>query len=190
MSAKNEYSQKLLSRFISGEDAVFKEIFNLFSHELIHTAFKKTGDWNLAEDLVQNIFVSLWQNKDTLSIQDLTGYLYGALKYAILKSIREEKNQRKYLAHVIIKPASYTQDPSVTLELSELSDNIEKAIKQLPAKSQEVFRLSRLEHKTTKEIASCLNISEKTVEYHITQSLKLMRTHLKYSPLMAVFLLL
>jgi RNA polymerase sigma-70 factor (ECF subfamily) len=65
------------------------------------------------------------------------------------------------------------------VHFSELSDAVEEAMKKLPEKTCEVFRMSRFENQSVKEIAVQLNLSEKAVEYHITKSLKLLRENLK-----------
>ena len=103
----------------------------------------------------------------------------GAIKYSIINYYKSQIVHEKYLSYIQGGVAEEGQTAERLTLLKELNDAIDKGISLLPQKTQQVFKLSRIENRPVKEISQTLNISEKTVEYHITQSLKLMRVYLK-----------
>ncbi|WP_443946161.1 RNA polymerase sigma-70 factor [Pedobacter sp. AW1-32] len=171
--------QHLTERLKSGDTQAYENIYQHFSKELIIAAYKKTGDKITAEEIVQNIFISLWEKRANLNIDNIQAYLFGALKLSVINHIRSLVVQHKYMEY---KSMYYTENDDDTrnqVELHDLSNIIEKGIKSLPEKTQEIFRLSRYEHQSTKDISNELNISEKAVEYHITRSIKRIKEYIK-----------
>jgi RNA polymerase sigma-70 factor (family 1) len=166
-----------------GDEDALKEIYNRYWRPCYLHVIRKIRLNEAAEELVQNLFVSLWERRDTAQVSNLQAYLHAALKYQIITYIRASVVREKYLRSVKLQgaeadPAKPSEAESVLL-LHELSGAIETAVVQLPEKSRLIFRLSRFEHRSNKEISQSMAISEKAVEYHITQSLKLLRLHLK-----------
>jgi len=158
----------------------FKEIYLRFWKQVYQSAYKKIYHKEFAEELTQNLFVELWRRRESLSINSLSAYLFGSLKFSIInhyKSLLVQKNYASYVEKS--RSQSVVNNTDYLLMLNELSDALAKGIALLPKKTAEVFRMSRIEHQSVKDIAKQLNISEKAVEYHITQSLKSIRFHLK-----------
>jgi len=132
-----------------------------------------------AEELVQNLFISLWAKREQQQIHKLEAYLQTAIRYQVIDFIRSKILHDRY-AQITKDQLAVDENPSESkLLLQELSLAIDNTIKKLPQKTQEIFRLSRYEHRSVKEIAQSMNLSEKAVQYHVTQSLKFMRSHLK-----------
>jgi RNA polymerase sigma factor (sigma-70 family) len=107
-------------------------------------------------------------------------YLFGSLKYSIInhyKSLLVQENYHNYVRasnnYGVVNNTDYL------LMINELSEALARGIALLPKKTAQVFRMSRIEHRSVKDISEQLNISEKAVEYHITQSLKSIRFYLK-----------
>jgi len=169
----------LVNRLKLGDAVAYKQIYLHFSHELLVQAHKKTGDKVIAQELVQNIFISLWEKRETAAIKDIRNYLFGALKYGVINHIRAEVIANKYIEYEQISYRANSEDTEALVGLKDLTEIIEKSLNSLPEKTQEVFRLSRYSHQSTKDISNGLNISEKAVEYHITRSLKHIKEHLK-----------
>ncbi len=174
-SLSDEKLIELLRENRQAEQA-FAEIYERYWQKLTSLAIFKTNSKETATEIVQEIFVKLWENRLQSSIQQLESYLFTALKYQIISHLRTVIANRKIVDFQLIEPQTHSQE---TLTAEVLKRTIEKTISQLPDKTQLVFRLSRYEEKSHKEISSQLDISEKSVEYHITQSLKLLREHLK-----------
>lgn len=157
----------------------YELIYNKYAKLLLRHAFNKTSDKIVAEELVQNIFISLWENRQKLEVINGQSYLFSALKFSIINHYRSLMIQNKYEDYVKVNSPITEDTASQSFEEKELSQQVELALNQLPEKTQEVFRLSRMQYQSNKEISSKLNISEKAVEYHITQSLKWLRQFLK-----------
>jgi RNA polymerase sigma-70 factor (family 1) len=170
---------KLLDLMKEHDHSAFREVYERYWKEVFLSAYKKIRSKEIAEELTQNLFVSLWEKRTENKIENLRSWLFGSIKYAIINYYKSQIVHEKYLHYIQgnIDERVHTTE-QLTL-LKDLSEAIEKGISLLPQKTQEVFKLSRMENRTVKEISKEMNISEKAVEYHITQSLKAMRLHLK-----------
>ncbi|MCX2473929.1 sigma-70 family RNA polymerase sigma factor [Pedobacter sp. MC2016-05] len=174
-----EKSIDLLLRLKQGDKQAYEQIYFTFSKELLYAAYKKTGDKVVAEELVQNIFISLWEKRQDLQIKNLQAYLFGALKLSVINHVRSLVMENKYMAYQTLTYSENHQDTANLVDLHDLSSIIEEGINSLPEKTQEVFRLSRYQHQSIKDISTDLNISEKAVEYHITRSIKRIKEYIK-----------
>jgi len=174
-----EKSIDLLLRLKQGDKQTYEQIYFTFSKELLYAAYKKTGDKVVAEELVQNIFISLWEKRQDLQIKNLQAYLFGALKLSVINHVRSLVMENKYMAYQTLTYSENHQDTANLVDLHDLSSIIEEGINSLPEKTQEVFRLSRYQHQSIKDISTDLNISEKAVEYHITRSIKRIKEYIK-----------
>jgi len=174
-----EKSNDLLHRLKQGDKQAYEKIYFTFSKELLYAAYKKTGDKIVAEELVQNIFISLWEKRQELQVDNLQAYLFGALKLSVMNHIRRLVIQNKYMEYQTLTYTEDHQDTANLVDLHDLSSIIEESINSLPEKTQEVFRLSRYQHQSTKDISTELKISEKAVEYHITRSIKRIKEYIR-----------
>ncbi len=157
----------------------FREIYLRYWNEVFLVAYRKVRHKALAQELAQNLFISLWERRLESDIKNLRSYLFSSLKYGIINHYKSQIVHEKYLSYLNESSAVDTCSTEQSLLLRDLSEAIEKGISLLPSKTQEVFLLSRVENRSIKDIARALNISEKAVEYHVTRSLKAMRLHLK-----------
>ncbi|MBC7889709.1 MAG: RNA polymerase sigma-70 factor [Ferruginibacter sp.] len=169
----------LLKLLKYSDEAALKEIYLRYWKNIYFSAIKKVGIKNIAEELVQNVFVSLWTNRETANIRQLQNYLNTAIKYQVINFLKSKILREKYTLQSSMFVAQEEDSCESILLTHELSGAIDKATKKLPEKSRQIFQLSRMENHSIKDIARNLHISEKTVEYHITRSLKIMRIYLK-----------
>ncbi|MDJ1470490.1 MULTISPECIES: RNA polymerase sigma-70 factor [Xanthocytophaga] len=167
-----------LMKLQDDQDA-FREVYKRHWRSVFLVAYKKLHDKELAEEFTQNLFVDVWEKRSENTIRQLPSYLFGALKFTIINYYKSQMVHEKYVSYKHGNNDSISHTTEELVMLADLSQAIEKGMALLPPKSREVFKLSRVEHFSVKEIASLLNISEKAVEYHITQSLKQIRVHLK-----------
>ncbi|MBO9205205.1 MULTISPECIES: RNA polymerase sigma factor [Niastella] len=179
----------LLKLLKAGDASALEEIYARYSEMVLLAALKKVKSKPIAEELVQNIFVSLWVKRETAQIQQLQAYLQSAIRYQVIDYIRAQLIREKYYQSASAQMNVQENLSESRLLLHELSIAIDNTIKKLPQKTQEIFRLSRYEKRSTKEIAQHMNLSEKAVEYHVTQSLKFMRLHLKDFIIVELFLM-
>ncbi|MFD2522611.1 RNA polymerase sigma factor [Emticicia soli] len=162
-----------------GDKEAFGEIYRRYWRKLFQKAQRKVYSKEIVEELVQDLFVSLWEKRASQKIQTLEPYLFTALKYQIITHIKKQVLEEKFVAYTTTETDEEENSLEEHIAFADLSHSIEQAIGQLPEKTQHIFRLNRLEGKSTKEIVEILNIPERTVEYHISQSLRFMREHLK-----------
>lgn len=168
----DEELQKLI--FQENHDA-FAIIFDRYWKKLYTYAFKIYKDEEICEDIVQEIFISLWKNSGNTVILNFEAYLFRAVKYKIANHIRSLKFDREHIDVLeTIPEPNHTMD---NIEYIEFEKNIMDQISQLTPKCREVFLLSRMDHFSNAEIAEKLRLSIHTVEKHISNALKQLRSN-------------
>jgi RNA polymerase sigma-70 factor (family 1) len=171
--------EQLVDSLVKGNQRAFEEIYNRYWYRLFGIAYHETGTKEEAEELVHDVFESLWSRRSEACIRHLSSYLVVSVKHRVTNYIKSCITQRKYQEHLIFHEIQQSYATDEIVHFSDLSTAVDEVMKKLPEKTSEIFRLSRFENQSVKEIARQLNLSEKGVEYHITQSLKVLREHLK-----------
>lgn len=169
----------LLEALRTDDEQAFAEIYRRYCYRLFALAYGKLKNREVAEELVQDLFESLWSKRAASVIQQLEHYLFSALRYRIINYIKAQQIKAGYELFCRISHSELDTHTEDALALNDLNEAYVAGLHQLPEKSREVFRLSRVEHYTVSEISARVNLSEKTVEYHLTKSLKLLRTYLR-----------
>lgn len=178
-----------LARLLKKDNiSAFEEIYNRYWSRLYNAARKRINHAEVCQEIIQDLFTSLWLGRKKLRIHaTLAGYLLTAVRYKVFNHIEKEVVRRNYRESLPDEFHRIDNSTEETVLLNDLNQQLEEEITLLPEKCRRVFELSRKEQKTNKEIALELNISEKTVENHITKALRLLRAGLKDS--VASFLL-
>ena len=174
-----ESDETLLVALNAGCREAFTVIYEKYWYDLYQMAFRRLKQKEIAEELVQDVFVKLWENRQVLHIQQLENYLFRAIKYSVIDYIRAELVQNRYLDYHMAFVVRHDTQTEETVAYHNLESLLEKGLITLPPKSQEIFRLSRLESWSTHKIALHFSLSDKAVEYHLTKSLKVLRMYLK-----------
>ncbi|HEY0297932.1 MAG TPA: RNA polymerase sigma-70 factor [Arachidicoccus sp.] len=178
---------QLIELLKSGNENAFAEIYERYWQKLFVVANNRLGSHMEAEEVVQDVFFSFWKRREALNIEySLNTYFAVAVKYKVInyQASAYRKNVHEISGDVLsAEPAT-----EMTLQLltaKELQEQLTKAIDNLPEKCRIVFLKSREDGKANAVIANELNISEKTVEAHITRALHALRSSLRISiPLM------
>ncbi|CAG5016222.1 hypothetical protein DYBT9275_05501 [Dyadobacter sp. CECT 9275] len=162
----------------------FAEVHRRFSTSLFALAYRKTGDETVAEDLVQDLFVALWTGRDTIHPEKaLNSYLFSALKNRIISYYRKQLH-RDSVSLSVLQPETLVSYSANAVEeyinFRQANESYQVQLQNLPEKTREVFELSR-SGLTNKEIGGLLGLAEKTIEFHISKSLKLLRMGMGYS---------
>lgn len=162
-----------------GDREVFKSVFYTFYPPLVTFASRYVGD-DAAEELVQDLMVDLWSNREDINISSsLKSYLFQATKNRALNVIRQKQREEKRYSIVLDQSQEIEEEAYDRYIYRELTENVNKAIDDLPDVYKETFKLSRLTALSNKEVAKKQGVSIKTVEYRITQSLKILRVKLR-----------
>jgi RNA polymerase sigma-70 factor (ECF subfamily) len=174
----------------AGSKEVFDDIFRAYYSELVIYCLRYVHDQDVAEDIVQDMFVKMWLRHADLQIQtSLKAYLYRATQNHALNHLNQLKIQDKYKQYVGFAALNGSESPLEKLQESDLELKIKHAVLSLPEKRREVFELSRHEGLRNKQIAERLNISVKTVENQMTKALEHLRVFLKeYLPVIFLFI--
>lgn len=133
-------------------------------------------DSKLSEDIVQEIFLELWQRHESLRIHStFANYLHRAGKNKVLDHIKSQAVRTSYAADLAAVMSSHANNIEELMAMSDLQSTIEKSISVLPARQQMAFRLSRFEHVPIPEIAKRMQISPNTVQDYLTKTLAHLR---------------
>jgi len=163
----------------SNDRGAFTEIYNRYWKRLFGIAANKIKDLDDAEEIVQDIFVSLWRRRDDLSgIISLGSYLAISVKYRVIKTLEKRNNAQKYANYYEYVMSVADNSTEEWMQFEELKSQLSQFVGELPEKCQLVYRMSRESGFPQKRIAEELGISEKTVEAHLGKALKILRTRL------------
>lgn len=164
----------LLRKISENDETAFRALFDLYFQKLFHLALYFLKSKELAEEVVSDVYMMIWKKRKALEhIENIEKYLYTSIKNQALHYIRRGYVSREeFIDLYTIDLLSDDDNPEMALLNQERQLLIQKAILSLPEKCREVFRLFLSDHLKHKEIAQLLNISEKTVEAHITNAYK------------------
>lgn len=183
--------QFLLQQLSLNDQAAFTTIYERYWKTLFREAMNVLRSQKEAEDCVQELFVSIWNRRQALSINSsLKAYLQTAIRYQCIDRIERDMIRGGYLDDFSSYLEAHHVIPSIEQELEarELAANIDQLMDKMPGKMREVFRLSRQEQLTHREIADRLQISEETVKKQIYLALKILRSNLRNSSFAMIIL--
>ncbi len=183
----NSLTEKELARLLKEDDkAAFTEIYKRFWKGLYQTSFNILRNDEDAQDITQNVFISLWHRRNQVEITSIKPYLHQAARFLVFKTIRDKKYDLQLAERLKeITVEIINDDPLIYKEQQQL---LYQLLNSLPESCREVFVLSRFENYTYKQIAVYLNISEKAVEKRMTKTLKLIRSGLTVEMCVALFI--
>ncbi|MEC3907095.1 RNA polymerase sigma-70 factor [Tamlana sp. 2201CG12-4] len=169
---------EIIQRLKSGDKKALTHLYDRYWKPLFISSYNLLKDKELCEEIIQDIFIDLWKKREDLKIRiSLKSYLYACVRYKVFGEFRKKSIVRVELFENLNKRFQYAT-PETKMMHKELVEQIEYAVEMLPSKCKKVYKLSRDEQLSHKEIAEQLNISTKTVENHITNALRLLRTSL------------
>ncbi|MGV3558329.1 RNA polymerase sigma-70 factor [Larkinella arboricola] len=176
---KDWEDEQVLEALSGGNRMALAELYKRYWYALYRVAYQKTRSAETAEELVQDLFVQLWQKRGALTVRRVDSYLFSALKYSVIDTIKSQVVHEKYQEYQQFFASQSDSSTEDHLAYTDLIGTIETELLKLPPKTQEVFRLSRFEGQTIPEISQKLALTDKAVEYHLTKALKLLRAQLR-----------
>lgn len=156
----------------------FDLVYSRYSTKIFGFFMLHLQDRILAEDLLQDVFADLWSKRhQTKILGPMENYLITVCRYKLVDYIRSQK--KELLVDLELRPEKSSEEtPEESLIFSEFKSRMLKSFKQMPTRTKEIFLLSRKQGLTNRQIAENMNLSEKTVEYHIGKTLKHLKTYL------------
>ncbi len=169
---KNAILEIILTELRQGNRKAFKKLFDMYWDTMFLQAMQIVGDESVAKDIVQDIWISIWQKRASNKIERFEAYINRAVKNNCYKYFRDNKFSKVQLD--IINELSLTVKSEVNKkhDLDETLSTIKKRLNNLPKRCVQVFELSRFKAYSNEEIASELGISKKTVENQISRAIK------------------
>ena len=186
-------SEELLRSLRDGEHSAMEYLYHTYWEVVFDTAYKRVRDEEIAQDITQEIFISVWEKRERLHIKSsLEAWLKGAVKYKVINYFKSSIVREKYeedLVQLIGNQAEPSSAESMII-LKELNQQLDHAMLELPEKMRVIFFMSRRQQKSTKEISDELNLSAQTVKNQLSAALKLIRKKLSYTVILIILMLL
>lgn len=187
MSTENIDEEQMVAAIRSGDGEAFEQLFFDYYDALCQFACRYVHTMFIAEGLVQDVLATIWEKRATLPANlNLRTYLFQSVKNKALDYLKHEKVIKKHEQEVVVRlyqDVYETDTESITKE--GFIEAVQEAIEDLPEQSRRIYKLSRTKGLTYPEIAKILDVSPKTVEYHISKSLSRLRVRLaKYLPVL------
>jgi RNA polymerase sigma-70 factor (family 1) len=179
-NSENKHSDESLVQLLQDDhEWALKEIFSRHHLRLYRLATSILHDSDLAKDIVQEVFIDLWNRRHTSQIRQLSGYLLRAVKFQVLNQLRNGKLREHHLQ--MVEQVEFINQTEEAINFKETEHALKESLNQLPPRCRQVFFLSRFEYLSNKEISKRLNISSKTVEVQITKALAFLRANFEKS---------
>ena len=183
------YEQDMAPTKVLNDEKHLEEVFKQNFRRLYTYAFSIVKNEIIAEEMVQNVFLRIWEKRDTMNIStSATAYLYKSVYHESLNYLRHRKVQESFLSYASKSQQFYTAPADDKIQLSELQQELQQALNELPEQCRTIFQMSRFEELKYREIADRLGLSVKTVENQIGKALKILRN--KLSDFLPLFILL
>ena len=170
----------LFENITKGNLKAFEELFRKYYSLLCNYAFKYLRDMDKCEEIIQDLFYTVWDKRGEIKIQtSVKSYLYRSVYNNSINYLKHRSIEYRYRQHVM--ESDNNTSPEVTNEIfaDELSEIIENTLNELPERSRTIFNLNRFEGLKYHEIAEKLSLSVKTIEANMSKALKLFRKNLR-----------
>ncbi|NRF38593.1 MULTISPECIES: sigma-70 family RNA polymerase sigma factor [Pedobacter] len=160
------------------DEQAFETIYNLYWEKVYAVCYNNIREIEPAKEMVQDIFKSLWERRDELELEKVSNYLIRSAKFKTFEYIRNKVSRQK---HVTIKMQYSCSSSNCTEEdvlFNNLKEKVNILVDTLPCQCKRVYKMSREQGLSNKEIASALLITERAVEYHITKAMSVLKIKL------------
>ncbi len=179
-SNQSQVESGLVKRIKKGDVSAFERLFNLYSESMLDFAVIFVKSPQIAEDIVQEVFVNVWKNKKKLNPSlKIKAYLFKSVKNQSLKYFRHEKTERQSEDHIaaVLEPV---KRPDEEISENEFTAEVQKAVNELPEKCRAIFAMNRYSGLTYSEIAKIQDVSINTVKTQMARAFKFLRNRLAH----------
>jgi RNA polymerase sigma-70 factor (ECF subfamily) len=180
--------KETILRFKEGQPEAFDVIYRIHSKKMYYFALGLVKDQEISKDLVQEVFITLWEKRDQVNAElNFDNYLFTIAYNAIRKYFRNHSLENKVKDYMQRESPEIIAGTDGILIFKELLDLANKTIELLPPRRKAVYKLSKQEGMKIREIAVTLNISPRTAENHLAQALKYLKKELSENSFLALF---
>ncbi len=170
----------LIRKLKGGDRNAFQVIFDAYSERLFHFAYSYLKDSNDTEEIVQDVFLRLWEIRTEVDEdKSFKSFLYKMTVNRVFNHLKHQIVRQKYEEHLMSLDSSFSETPEETLRRNELTDKIQDVLNKLPEQKRRIFILSRLKGYSNAEISEKLGLSVRTVENQVYRATKFLKEHLK-----------
>lgn len=168
---------EILKEFKNGDHSAFEEIFKRYSKQLYHFSLSYLKSEEAAEDIVQEVFIKIWNNrKDLKTDTSFQSYLFTITLNSVRKYFNQLSRLNELKHDILLDSSTFKPDFDDRSDYQFMIDKLEEFIKLMPEKRRAIFIKKKIEEKSLKEISEELNITTKTVEYHITEAMRFLKS--------------
>lgn len=182
--------ESVITGLTNDNDSSIEELFDYYYPRLYNFSKSIIKTEDCIDDIIQEVFVKIWQNRKKIkSAETFNSFIFTITRNLLLNELRRRLNSSNLKEEIKKRSLAPEYSSFENLEYKEISKEVENAIAGLPSRQKEIFLLSRNEGLSHKEIAEKLNVSPKTVEYHISLAIKVLRERLGHLGLMLMLYL-
>jgi len=171
-------SAETANRIISINRRTFEDVYNRYWEKVYAVCYNNIKDIEIAKEMVQDIFRSLWERRAELELDNVERYLVRSAKYKAFEFIRNKTSRQKideFNYQGCINSSNCTEEQ---VFFNNLKENVDLLVDTLPCQCKKVYKMSREDGLSNKEISEMLMISERAVEYHITRAMTTLKMKL------------
>lgn len=180
MYGYDRHTENDLMQLVAGDDErAFAELYERVYSVMYAVAFARFNDEQTCEDVMHDVFASVWANRKKIIPAEIKSYLIVAVKYAVLEKIRK-KNRQQTLENSGLPQSQMNNGPVEILEYKAIEKMMHEAIEKLPEKCRQIFRYRREEDMPIAEIAGKLGISPNTVKVQLRKAFALLKKGIQY----------
>lgn len=170
----------LFEAIAGGDEQAFKSLFDVFKEKTYAVAFKWAKSTYAAEEITQDVFISIWISRRQLStVNDPQAYLYTAIYNKVSRYLKKEANQSAIFKIIESNSRSVSNETEETIMAQDSQRFLENAIARLSPQRKIIYELNRKEGKSYNEIAEALHISRNTVKTHLAKAIKSIQNYVK-----------
>jgi len=183
-------TKALFAAVAQGNETAFESLFIQYRSKLYAVAFKWTKSAYAAEEIMQDVFISVWTSREQLlSVNDPQAYIYTIMYNKVKRYLKNENNRDRILKLSVWNKKTYSNETEEKVYANDSQKFINNAIAQLSPQKKLIYLLNRQQGKTYDEIAQILHLSRNTVKSHLIKAVKFIRDHVKENALLIVWLL-
>ena len=180
MSIELQFDEKeLVSRLINGDQEAFAVLYAHYKNRLVYFGMQFLKSRDHVEDIFQDTFFMVWENRKYINSEyPFSSYIYTCFRNRVWNELRALCNDEKYRQYVLANAVTGRNEVEEQINFRQLDELLNKALEHLTVRQKQIFLLRRNQHLSNKEIAEKLHLSVYTVQEHISDSLKIIRSYI------------